>query len=113
MLSNIKEVPDVISRSSAVNNNFSIVASGIKTLDVQIFNRWGLQIFDKIYNESTIKTEDYNINGTPSTFKKYFIWDGTNNKGSKAAAGTYFFIIKATKMDNSTEDKKGTITLLD
>lgn len=82
-----------------INDYFSIQISGYTHIEYYIYNRWGNLIGKgrKDLN-AQIKTEEP-------------VWDG-KYKGEEVPAGVYFFLIKATKMNNEAETKKGFIQLL-
>jgi gliding motility-associated-like protein len=89
------EVPNVFTpNGDNVNDLFFLKTSNLAEIKIIIYDRWGHIVFD---SEST--------NGNIS-------WDGKYNSGKEAAEGTYFYLIKATGKDNTTFDKKGTLTLL-
>ena len=84
-------IPNVFSPNNDGNNDvFFIESTGVTNLDMQIYNRWGMLMFE---------TSD--INAT---------WDGRTNSGAVCPEGTYFYIIKITT--DKTETFKGTLTLL-
>ena len=86
-------IPNMFSPDdNGINDLFSPVSStGLASLKGEIYDRWGLKIFN--WNE---------LNGG---------WDGRTTSGSKAAEGTYFYIIQSTGMDGSTHEDKGFVTL--
>ncbi|MCB9174102.1 MAG: gliding motility-associated C-terminal domain-containing protein [Flavobacteriales bacterium] len=69
------------------NDNFLIKTTFIEELNVLIYNRWGLKMYEIT---------------SPSDF-----WDGGD-----ATDGTYFFILKAKSFDGVVIEKTGTVTLL-
>lgn len=73
------------------NDEFLIQLKGLEFISLEIYNRWGLKLF-----ESTQENRG---------------WDGRTNTGSKVVDGTYFFIVNYKKTDE-TMAKKGTFTLL-
>jgi gliding motility-associated-like protein len=75
-----------------INDVFTVQAVGLKTMDAEIFNRWG----EKIY-------EWHTTNGG---------WDGYTTSGLPAADGTYYYIISATGIDAAKYFEKGYFTLL-
>ena len=84
-------IPNVFSPNNDGNNDvFSIESTGVTNLDMQIYNRWGMLMFE---------TSD--INAT---------WNGRTSSGAICPEGTYFYIIKITT--DKTETFKGTLTLL-
>ena len=87
------EIPNVFTpNSDGINDVFTITSSGVKEISLQIFNRWGL----KLYEFSGAKAG----------------WDGIiTPTGAKATDGTYFFFVKATGFDDKTIEKQGTVNL--
>ena len=86
------EIPNVFSPNGDGNNDdYFIISSGFKELNVTIFNRWG----------SVIAT--FNAIGGS--------WDGTNGNGVLSAEGTYYYILNGSKMDDVKFEAKGFITL--
>ncbi|MDP2722397.1 MAG: choice-of-anchor L domain-containing protein [Bacteroidales bacterium] len=73
------------------NDVFEIKGNGIKTLQIQIYSRWGELIFES--NDMLNQ------------------WDGTI-KGNPAPAGTYVYQISYTSMINLSYSIKGTVTLV-
>jgi gliding motility-associated-like protein len=58
---------------------------------LQIFNRWGLLLFE--------------------TTAPQVKWDGTTNSGEQVPAGVYYFVLKA-KSATTNYEKNGTVTVL-
>jgi gliding motility-associated-like protein len=61
-------------------------------ITVEIFNRWGLQVYESV--EPT------------------FEWDGTNKNGKDVPAGTYFVLVKGIFGSEVIEIEKRTVTLM-
>lgn len=74
------------------NDFFEVKSSGIKELNVQIFNQWGNHV-----NEIT------EVEGK---------WDGTTEGGANATDGTYFYSLKARGVNNTDYERQGTVLLL-
>jgi gliding motility-associated-like protein len=86
-------VPNVFTpNGDNFNDIFYITSKGLKTLQVEIFDRWGL----KLYEFDT-------INGS---------WDGRNNNGVAAPDGTYYWILKAEGDDGDIYNMHGFLTLI-
>lgn len=84
-------IPNVFSPNNDGNNDvFFIENTGIESLDMKIYNRWGMLLYE---------TSDINA-----------VWDGRTSSGEQAPEGTYFYII--TIKSDTTETFKGTLTLL-
>ena len=74
-----------------VNNEFYIGYVGIKTLNVKIFSRWGVKIFES---------------DNPD-----FRWDGTY-KGEEVPEGVYVYVITGLGENDVTYKREGTVTLI-
>jgi gliding motility-associated-like protein len=86
------EIPNVFTpNGDGINDVFTILSTGVKEIDLQIFNRWGLKL--------------YSFNGAKAA------WDGLTGAGTKATDGTYFYFVKATGFDNTVIEKQGTVNL--
>jgi gliding motility-associated-like protein len=73
------------------NDIFYIKSSGMTEYNLQIYNRWGILIFE---------TNDPNLG-----------WDGKSLASENAPAGTYFYILKARTM-NKSYNHTGFVTLI-
>jgi gliding motility-associated-like protein len=88
------EIPNVFTpNGDGVNDLFFVKAKNLAEIQAVIFDRWG----NVVYEVSSLTG---NIE-----------WDGKNSQGREVADGTYFYTIRALGKDNSTFDKKGTVSL--
>jgi gliding motility-associated-like protein len=86
-------LPNVFTpNDDGVNDVLEVPLSGIKTLSLTIFDRWGNVVFES------------------SQTKLY--WDGRNANGERMPAGTYFAVLKATG-ETLQFEKKQSIALMD
>lgn len=86
-------IPNVFSpNNDNINDLFNINASGLKDLKCDIFNRWGTKVVTLGLNQP---------------------WNGKLKNGNQASEGTYYYMIKVTKIDGNEEEFKGTLTLLE
>ena len=86
-------IPNVFSpNGDNLNDNFFINTTGMKTLNCDIFNRWGTKMY-------TISAPN-------------MIWDGKTPGGESASEGTYFYILTATGYDGKTYNYQGPLTLV-
>jgi gliding motility-associated-like protein len=86
-------VPNIITpNGDGINDVLTIQCSGVSDFNLQIFNRWGQEMF---------VTNDVNI-----------AWDGRTNAGVKVSDGTYYYTIKAHSVDGKDWSTKGFITVL-
>lgn len=74
------------------NDVWNISSSFIKTLDIKVFNRWGIMVF--------------------ATTNKHDLWDGTF-KGKKAPLGTYVYTLKFSGYESDdTFERTGRVTVI-
>ena len=86
-------IPNVFTpNGDNINDVFAVQNKGLKTMDAEIYNRWGEKMF-----------EWHTTNGG---------WDGRTTSGVLAPEGTYYFIIKATGLDGKDYFEKGGFTLV-
>ena len=74
------------------NDVFTFHAINMGEINLTIFDRWGLKMFEG--------TDTGNIK-----------WDGKNRGGHTVTDGTYFYIIKASGLDDAKYDLKGTVNV--
>lgn len=81
------EIPNVFTpNGDNTNDVFTIKSTGVKEIQLQIFNRWGQLMYD--------------FTGAKAA------WDGITNNGEKATDGTYFYFVIATGFDSTKEPVK-------
>jgi len=86
-------IPNVFSpNGDGINDNFFIMTTGMKTLNCDIFNRWGTRMF-------TITAPQ-------------MVWDGKTPGGESATEGTYYYILSAQGYDGKSYNKQGPLTLV-
>jgi gliding motility-associated-like protein len=87
------EIPNIFSpNGDGVNDVFTINSKGLRTMDGEIFNRWGQKIYEW---------------HTPAGG-----WDGRSASGVLCSDGTYYYIIQATGFDGKNYYQKGTFSLI-
>lgn len=92
-LNSVFIIPNIFTpNGDGINDLFTVRAVGLKTMDAEIYNRWG----EKEY-------EWHTTNGG---------WDGHTASGVLAPGGTYYFIINASGIDDKVYFEKGFFTLL-
>jgi gliding motility-associated-like protein len=85
-------IPNIFSPNGDLNNDVLYVRShNIKTMDFNIYNRWGEKVFE---------TKDINKG-----------WDGRFNGGA-CNEGVFVWYLNATLKDDKTITKKGNVTLI-
>ena len=88
-------IPDVFTPNQdgpAVNETFAIFSRGLKTFDMEIYNRWGTRV--------------YYANSPKSPF-----WDGAYN-GQPCPEGVYTYRLSAVAYNGRTFSRSGTVTLI-
>lgn len=86
-------IPNVFTPNGDGRNDvFTFDAVNMGEITLTIFDRWGLKMFD-ITGSGNVK------------------WDGKNKGGAMVTDGTYFYIVKATALDGTTYDQKGTVNV--
>jgi gliding motility-associated-like protein len=89
-------IPNVFSpNNDKVNDIFFLKVVNLSSIDAKIFDRWGHKVYELITDK-----ENANI-----------AWDGKDQTGTDVAAGTYFYVIKATGKDGQSWNEKGTVNL--
>ncbi len=88
------EVPNVFTPNGDGSNDvFFLKVQNVGDINAKIFDRWGNQVYETNSNTGNIE------------------WNGKNMSGKDAAAGTYFYIIKATGKDGTEYEKKGNVSI--
>ncbi len=91
-LNSVFIIPNIFTpNGDAVNDIFTVQAIGLKTMDAEIFNRWGHKQY-----------EWHTTNGG---------WDGHTGSGVLAPSGTYYYVISAIGIDGEKYFEKGFFTL--
>ena len=86
-------VPNIFTpNGDGTNDLFIMTATGIKTFNAVIYNRWGIKIVE--WNSI--------LSG----------WDGRFITGNEASEGTYFYMIKASAFDGKEYNLRGTFHLV-
>ena len=85
-------IPNIFTPNGDRDNEvFKITGTAIKEFEIEIYNRWGI----KVYNWQ-------GING---------YWDGNNNTGIPAPDGVYYYIIHLVTRENEAKEYKGFLQL--
>lgn len=85
-------VPNVFTPNNDGHNDyFGIRNSNITQYHLQVYNRWGVMVFES-FNPATL-------------------WDGTTLSGEEAADGTYYYLLNA-KSDTKDYSQHGIVTLI-
>jgi len=88
------KIPNIFTpNADGINDKFEIIARNYKSYYLQVFNRWGVLVFE---------TKDAAI-----------LWDGTmHNHGNACADGVYFYILNLHDFKQNTTQHKGSVTML-
>jgi gliding motility-associated-like protein len=88
------EIPNVFTpNGDGVNDFFFLKATNLTTIKAKIMDRWGHLVFENTSSTGNI------------------LWDGKNQYGKEAAAGTYFYVITASGADGQEYNYKGTLSI--
>ncbi len=94
-------IPNVFSpNQDGENDLWQVTANKVNSLNVQVFNRWG----EQVYKTNLANTEEA-INFNPA-------WDGYTPTGKPLPEGTYFYIVQYTLPNGEVKVEKGHLTLL-
>lgn len=85
-------IPNIFTpNGDGVNDLFAVHAVGMKNYHCQIFDRWGVKVFET---------------ASPGTS-----WDGMSTSGQPCMAGVYYYAISAEGEDSKTYERKGFLQL--
>lgn len=85
-------IPNIFTpNGDGVNDVFTVIGTSIKTLHADIYDRWGLKMFE--------------LNGPNSS------WDGKTRSGEPASDGTYYYMLKAEAYDGKSYEQNGAFQL--
>ena len=113
----IKIIPNVFTpNNDGKNDYFTVEGNGLESIEVKIYDRWGLKVCSKTLNTSNF-TYDNSSASSGSDYKNYILWDGTNKNRGKASAGVYFYILNPTGKDGKGIQPKsgklsGSVTII-
>jgi gliding motility-associated-like protein len=99
--SSIETYNIITPNGDGMNDEFTIKSAGIRTIKVEIFNRWGEKVYTYNNNEGFTVLEQNSK-----------LWTGDNMKGKPCDDGTYFFIVNAVGYDSKEYHINGSVTLL-
>jgi gliding motility-associated-like protein len=86
-------IPNVITpNGDGVNEHFIVTASGVKTLEASIYDRWGI----KLYSWSGISGG----------------WDGKGKAGKTVSNGVYYYLITTSDFKGETKDYSGYVQVI-
>ncbi len=88
------KTPNVFTpNGDGVNDLFFLKATNLIEINIHIFDRWGILVYEVVSDKGNV------------------VWDGKNMLGKDAAEGTYFYTLKATGKDSQEFNENGTINL--
>jgi gliding motility-associated-like protein len=86
-------IPNIFSpNNDAINDFFEIREEGFKTYHVEIFDRWGIKMFE--------------------TSDSHVYWNGLTMGGAKASDGVYFYILTLTDFKDQSKTLRGFLSLV-
>jgi gliding motility-associated-like protein len=92
-------IPNVFTpNGDGSNDGFRIQTTGIRSVKVLIFDRWGTLI-----NEANL------MNLSDGTTE---VWNGNTKSGSQANEGVYYYVIEAESANGNTINRSGSVSLL-
>ena len=94
-------LPNVFTpNGDGTNDGFIATISGVKEIKVQMFNRWGGQVFEG--NQTGITSGPQNLQ----------LWDGKASSGNVVDDGVYYYVITATGYDEKEYPLTGFVHIL-
>jgi gliding motility-associated-like protein len=97
----IVELPNVFTpNGDGTNDGFSAKISGVQEIKVQVFNRWGNEVFEGSQS------------GLPSSPQELQLWDGKASGGKVADDGVYYYIVTAVGFDTKDYTFTGFVHVL-
>lgn len=91
----IVNIPNVFTpNGDKTNDTFVVTFSDVKNMTLTIYNRWG-----NLMHSAT------------NTLPTSIAWDGTTTAGIKAVAGTYFYVVEYTDLNDKSFQRKGFLSL--
>lgn len=86
-------IPNIFTpNGDGINDVFTLESTGLSALNAQLFDRWGLKLFE--WNS---------VHGG---------WDGRTSAGAEASEGTYYYVIIAKGLDGQEYKLNGYLTLI-
>jgi len=85
-------IPNIVTPNGDGLNDYFPFYSGIISLDIKIYNRWGLSLYEG--------------------YRQLHGWDGHTNEGKLVSDGTYYYIMSVVFIDGYAEDYSGFVTVL-
>ncbi len=81
-------LPNVFTpNSDGTNDLFAASVSGVKDMKVEVYNRWGVRIFDGTQSNLPANPQDVSL------------WDGKASGGKVSDDGVYYYVVTATGYD--------------
>ncbi len=84
--------------ADGINDNFEAAVSGIDSLTLRIYNRWGQKVADKTFS---VGVKDHSL----------ILWNGIDERGKPFQTGTYLYIIIAFDSKGNKTEKNGYVSL--
>ncbi|CAN5314221.1 hypothetical protein BH09BAC5_BH09BAC5_01060 [soil metagenome] len=94
-------IPNVFTpNGDATNDLFSANVSGVKDLKIDLYDRWGVRVYE---GEQT---------GISPSHQEITLWDGKSKGGNAAADGVYYYTISALGYDTKDYEFHGFVHLI-
>ncbi|HEU4718882.1 MAG TPA: gliding motility-associated C-terminal domain-containing protein, partial [Bacteroidia bacterium] len=95
------KMPNVFTpNNDGTNDWFAADVSGVSDITVEIFDRWGAQIYDG------------SVNGISGSQQTVPLWDGKSKGGATAHDGVYYYVVTATGYDTKQYPMTGFVHLI-
>ncbi|MDQ3110752.1 MAG: gliding motility-associated C-terminal domain-containing protein [Bacteroidota bacterium] len=93
-------LPNVFTpNSDGSNDGFAATISGVKDIKVQVFNRWGAEVFEG---------SQTGLAGSPQVLQ---LWDGQTTGGNASDDGVYYYVVTAVGFDTKDYSYSGFVHL--
>lgn len=94
------QLPNVFTpNGDGTNDNFSVTLTGVKDLNVQVYDRWGKQV------------RDLSLTDLPGNQQTLDLWDGKSGSG-EVTDGVYYYVFRATGYDGKDYPYTGFVQLI-
>ncbi|MEO5644655.1 MAG: gliding motility-associated C-terminal domain-containing protein [Bacteroidia bacterium] len=94
-------LPNVFTpNSDGTNDAFNADISGVKEVNIQVFNRWGAEVFE---------AKQTGLSPSPQSLQ---LWNGKTNGGNISDDGVYYYVISAVGYDTKDYSYAGFVHVL-
>jgi gliding motility-associated-like protein len=85
-------IPNIVTPNGDGLNDYFPFYAGMKSLDIRIYNRWGLLLYEG--------------------YQQLHGWDGRTTEGKLVSDGVYYYLMKVVFLDGYTGNYSGFVTVL-